>query len=632
MKKINNYLILLSSVAVMILLFSFSVSATESNTQSTAEVLQLYKTSEIQFNPVYVDDGYYDEYGDYIDDGYCEEYTFNYWYVFIPTKTSYYEFYVDFREDVYCTIAGKPYDDVDGNIFELSAGQRCYVYLSGYVEDYPIECQVYVSEHTHYYDEFDTYQLKATEKKDGYIDKTCFYCGYHYHISFSRVKTISISDSEYTFSNKTITPVITVKDSKGKTLVLNKDYSISGSTSAKNVGTYYITVKLKGNYSGSKKLKYKIKPVAPSFSVSAIGNGFAAKIKSQPKETTGYQIQYSKKSDFSSAKTITDKKYSILSQKVTGLTADSVYYVRARSFKTISDTNYYSLWTNPIKVRTLYAALIKLNSSSLKLATTQTATLKTTVVPSSSKITWRSSDKSIASVNSKGNVTAKKPGTATITASIKYNGKTYSAKCKTTVKSPAIKLSKESLSVHRDSSYTLKFSTFPSKQSVKWTTSNSSIATVSAGKIKAKRIGKCTITAYFTFSGKTYKALCKVTVKDPTYLKHQIGEYTVGVQKYQVRKSSGNYYLIVNYYFKNNSDENAEFGWSIIDTAFQNKVELDRGYIIFSGYNSQLQWKKVQPGGHLTVQVQYKLKNKTSPVTLELYNWDDEGYSVKLYL
>ncbi len=46
------------------------------------------------------------------------------------------------------------------------------------------------------------------------------------------------------------------------------------------------------------------------------------------------------------------------------------------------------------------------------------------------KITWKSSNKKVATVSSKGKVTAKKKGKATITA--KVAGKTY--KCKVTVK------------------------------------------------------------------------------------------------------------------------------------------------------------------------------------------------------
>ena len=51
--------------------------------------------------------------------------------------------------------------------------------------------------------------------------------------------------------------------------------------------------------------------------------------------------------------------------------------------------------------------------------------------PTSKDFTWTSSNKNIATVNSKGKITAKKAGTVTITVKT-TNGKT--AKCKITVK------------------------------------------------------------------------------------------------------------------------------------------------------------------------------------------------------
>lgn len=75
---------------------------------------------------------------------------------------------------------------------------------------------------------------------------------------------------------------------------------------------------------------------------------------------------------------------------------------------------------------------IKLNKSAVTLYTSgkTTVTLKATVSGKNKKVTWKSSNKKVATVNSKGKVTAKKAGTATITATA--NGK--KVKCKVTVK------------------------------------------------------------------------------------------------------------------------------------------------------------------------------------------------------
>lgn len=74
---------------------------------------------------------------------------------------------------------------------------------------------------------------------------------------------------------------------------------------------------------------------------------------------------------------------------------------------------------------------IKLNKTSLSLAVGESVTLTKTVTGYKKyTIQWSSSDKTVATV-SKGKITAKKEGTATITAKIK--GTDYKAACKVTV-------------------------------------------------------------------------------------------------------------------------------------------------------------------------------------------------------
>ena len=73
---------------------------------------------------------------------------------------------------------------------------------------------------------------------------------------------------------------------------------------------------------------------------------------------------------------------------------------------------------------------LKLNKYSATLTKGKTLKLKATVTGSSSKVKWSSSNTKVAKVSSSGKVTAKKAGTATITAKV---GK-VTAKCKITVK------------------------------------------------------------------------------------------------------------------------------------------------------------------------------------------------------
>ncbi len=152
---------------------------------------------------------------------------------------------------------------------------------------------------------------------------------------------------------------------------------------------------------------------------------------------------------------------------------------------------------------------VKLNKSSLKLNKGKSYTLKVSNA-SGKKVKWYSKNRKIATVTSKGKVTAKGKGTTYIYA--KVGGKTL--KCKITVSVPAPKLSKSSITINKGKSYTLKVSNASSR--VRWSVKNKKVATVtSKGKITAK--GKGTTYVYARVGKKTLK--CKVTVKEPTVVK-----------------------------------------------------------------------------------------------------------------
>lgn len=157
-------------------------------------------------------------------------------------------------------------------------------------------------------------------------------------------------------------------------------------------------------------------------------------------------------------------------------------------------------------------AYVTLNKSSLSMYNGDTYTLTPTVSPSGTTLTWTSSNTSVATVSSSGKVTAVSAGSATITASFVYNGETFKATCSISVTKPTISLSAYSGSMYVGDSKTITASTNPSGYSVSWSSSNSGVASVSGGKITAKSAGSATITASFTYAGKTYSNSYSVSV------------------------------------------------------------------------------------------------------------------------
>ena len=111
--------------------------------------------------------------------------------------------------------------------------------------------------------------------------------------------------------------------------------------------------------------------------------------------------------------------------------------------------------------------------------------LTATVKGTSKKVTYTSSNKSVAIVSSTGKVTAVKPGTAIITA--KANG--VKATCKITVKKPVLTVNKTKITVKKGKTVTITAKATPAKK-ITFTSSNKKIATVtSKGVIKGMKKG-----------------------------------------------------------------------------------------------------------------------------------------------
>ena len=275
----------------------------------------------------------------------------------------------------------------------------------------------------------ETKKIAATTSKAGRIwdAHICEECGYQYPSNIKNinpVKTFALSTTTYAYNGRTKTPAVTVKDSRGRTLKKNTDYTVTYQSGRTKIGKYKVTVKLKGNYSGTKYLyftisprislsgtnytyngkvktpavtvkdgngnristkyytvayasgrknvgKYKvtikfrnghsgtytkyftIKPTATSISsVSPTKRAFTVRWRKRTAQVTGYQVQYSVKSNFSTYKTARITNNSTTLRKISKLASKRRYYVRVRTYKTVGKTNYYSAWSSKKSVVT----------------------------------------------------------------------------------------------------------------------------------------------------------------------------------------------------------------------------------------------------------------------------------------
>ena len=157
--------------------------------------------------------------------------------------------------------------------------------------------------------------------------------------------TVILSTSTFVYNGNTRRPNVTVK--KGNTTLSPSDYSVTYASGRKYPGVYKVTVKLKGNYFGSKTVSFKIIPKPTTVSKLVPGSKKVTVKWTKPsKMLTGYQIQYAADAKFTKNKrTVTVKSPSTLSKTITGLAGGKKCYVRIRTYKRISGKTYYSTWS-----------------------------------------------------------------------------------------------------------------------------------------------------------------------------------------------------------------------------------------------------------------------------------------------
>ena len=167
--------------------------------------------------------------------------------------------------------------------------------------------------------------------------------------------TITAKNSTRTYSTKAQTFALGVKikdgtptyKSSSKSVTVSKEGKVT--VKAKFIGkaTITITAPEKTNYSKqTKKITITVNPTKTA--LSSVTSPSAGKMTVKWKKNavgTGYQIQYSTSSKFTSSKLVTITKNTTLTKTIGSLAKGKKYYVRIRTYKTVGSKKFYSGWS-----------------------------------------------------------------------------------------------------------------------------------------------------------------------------------------------------------------------------------------------------------------------------------------------
>lgn len=262
----------------------------------------------------------------------------------------------------------------------------------------------------------------------------------------------------------------------------------NGKVTAKAAGTAVITA----TSAAGKTAEYKITVKTPSVKLNVSAKTLY--VKGSPATVA-----------LKATKTGVSGNITYTSSKVSVATVDANGKVTAKAAGTAVITAKCGNYKATCKI-TVKKPSVKASASVKTVFVGGTSQIKVTKAGVSGKVTYTSSNKSVAAVSKTGKVTAKKAGTATIT--VKCGS--YKTTCKITVKKGSLKItSKTAVSVKAKKTTAIK-ATATSKAKITYTSSNKKVATVSSkGVVKGVKKGKAVI--YVSSNGITKKVT--VTVK-----------------------------------------------------------------------------------------------------------------------
>ena len=141
--------------------------------------------------------------------------------------------------------------------------------------------------------------------------------------------------------------------SDNKSVTVSKTGKVT--VKAKFIGNANITIKSPAstNYtSATKTIVIKVMPTKTKFtSATNVATRKMALKWVKRTNATGYVIQYSTSSTFAGAKTVRIGKYTTVATTISNLVKGKKYYVRIKTYRTVSGTKYYSGWSTVMSVK-----------------------------------------------------------------------------------------------------------------------------------------------------------------------------------------------------------------------------------------------------------------------------------------
>ena len=205
---------------------------------------------------------------------------------------------------------------------------------------------------------------EADAENDGLKERTCTVCGHKQTKTIpkddnspeedtppKKATGIVLGETIFTYNGKVQKPDVAVTD--GKMVVSEEFYMIKWPKGCKKVGTYTLTVAMKGDYAGTLSASYKIIPRATAISklTSPAEKQLKVTWKKRVTQVDGFQIQYATNKSFAKAKKVTIKSNTRTSAVIKKLTSKKTYYLRVRSYKKVAGKTYFSKWCKAKKLK-----------------------------------------------------------------------------------------------------------------------------------------------------------------------------------------------------------------------------------------------------------------------------------------